>query len=428
MAYIIRDEFRTISTTYSILLVLMGGIFLYGLLYNYMYAPDVVRKAPVAVADYSHSRLSREYARLLNATEQVEVVAEGIGFPEARQMMKTDEAIGIVYIPCDFDDRVNRGEQAIFIVYETTTAFLYYMTMQEATAGAMLALNDRCRPDMVVFLPQAAAVQLTSIQPITVVGTALYNHTEGYGSYLIPAVLMVIIFQTLLMLIGMISGEERHTGSLVRFAVQGCSFGRITRIILSKTFVYTMLYTIFSLFLLGLIPILFDLPRIGHLMNTVRLMIPFLMATSFLGLAASVFFTDGDAPLLMIAFFSVGLIFLSGVSYPLELMPWYWKAAHYAIPAAPATLAYVKLNSMGASMAEIQTEYITLWIQCIVYFVLACFTYRHTIRLASRPFLLKDRQPYRENGNFDRNSRRTASLPDGNGRNTDRNRGIGDRH
>lgn len=400
MAYIIRDEFRTISTSYAILLVLTGGIFLYGLLYNYMYAPDVVRKAPVAVADYSHSRLSREYVQLLNATEQVEVVAEGIGFPEARQMMKTDEAIGIVYIPWDFEDRINRGEQAIFIVYETTTAFLYYMTMQEATSGAMLALNERCRPDMVVFLPQSAAVQLTSIQPITVVGTALYNHTEGYGSYLIPAVLMVIIFQTLMMLVGMISGEERHTGSLVRFAVQGCSFGRVSRIILSKTFVYTMLYTIFSLFLLGLIPILFDLPRIGHLMNTVRLMIPFLMATSFLGLAASIFFTDGDAPLLMIAFFSVGLIFLSGVSYPLELMPWYWKAAHYVFPAAPATLAYVKLNSMGASMAEIRTEYLTLWIQCIVYFLLACFSYRHTIRLAYRPLIRKEgRPPARKTGN-----------------------------
>ena len=47
----------------------------------------------------------------------------------------------------------------------------------------------------------------------------------------------------------------------------------------------------------------------------------------------------------MIAFFSVGLIFLSGVSYPLELMPWYWRAAHYVFPAAPGTLAFVKVNS-----------------------------------------------------------------------------------
>ena len=100
------------------------------------------------------------------------------------------------------------------------------------------------------------------------------------------------------------------------------------------------------------------------------------MATSFLGLAASRYFTDSEAPLLMIAFFSVGLIFLSGVSYPLELMSWYWRAAHYIFPAAPGTLAFVKLNSMGADMADIKPEYITLWIQVVVYFILSVWVYK----------------------------------------------------
>ena len=48
-------EFRVICTRYSILLVLSGGIFVYGLLYNYMYAPNVVRDAPVAVVDLKSS-------------------------------------------------------------------------------------------------------------------------------------------------------------------------------------------------------------------------------------------------------------------------------------------------------------------------------------------------------------------------------------
>ncbi len=390
MSAIIRNEFRTISTSYAILLVLTGGIFVYGLLYNYMYAPNLIRTAPVAAVDESKTRLSREYLRLLDASNQVWVVTDAVDFRGAQDMMKKNEVVGIVYIPDDFESRIGRGEQAVYITYESTTAFLYYMTMLEASSGAMLALGDRCRPDMAVFLPSGTAAKLAAVQPIGVVGTALYNHTEGYGSYLIPAVLVVIIFQTLMMVIAMISGEERHTGSLAWFAAAGTSFGRMARVVTGKTFVYTMLYAVFSLFLLGLIPLMFGLPDVGHPLDTIILLIPFLLATSFLGLAASVFYTDGDAPLLMIAFFSVGLIFLSGVSYPLELMPWYWRAAHYVIPAAPATLAYVKLNSMGASIAEIQTEYITLWVQCLVYFVLACLAYRHNVRAACRRLL---RQP-----------------------------------
>lgn len=34
ISFIIAREFRAISTSYAVLLVLMGGIFVYGLLYN----------------------------------------------------------------------------------------------------------------------------------------------------------------------------------------------------------------------------------------------------------------------------------------------------------------------------------------------------------------------------------------------------------
>lgn len=377
---IIQHEFNIISHSYAILLVLMGGIFVYGLLYNYMYAPDLVRKVPVAVVDNSKTELSREYIRLLNATPQVRIVTTGTDFKEAQELMKKDEVAGILYIPDNFEDRIARGEESIFIMYETTDAFLYYLAMQEASASSMLALNDRIRPEMIVFLPQKAASTLVSAQAIQVAGTALYNYTEGYGTYLIPAVLIVIIFQTLMMVIGMISGRERHDRTLRHFGRP--TFGRAARMVMAKTFVYCMLYAVFCLFLLGLIPLIFGLPDIGNHWNVIILLIPFLLATCFFGLTASVVFTDSDAPLLMIAFFSVGLIFLSGVSYPLELMPWYWKASHYVIPAAPATLAYVKINSMGASIAEIHREFITLWIQCIFYFFTACWAYIYNIRKA----------------------------------------------
>lgn len=374
---VIQNEFKTISGSFAIVLVLMGGIFMYGLLYNYMYAPDLVRNVPVVVVDNSKTALSREYIRLLDATPQVDVIVTGADYPQAKELMKMDKAAGILYLPNDFTDRVSRGDESVFIMYETTSAFLYYLAMQEASAGSMLALNDRFRPEMAVFLPTKDAAQLSVTNPINVAGTALYNSTAGYGTYLIPAVLIVIMFQTLLMVIGMVSGEERQYLLLQNYRP---SFDQALRIVTGKTFVYLILYALFSLFLLGLIPLIFDLPDIGSSWNIIMLLIPFLMASSFFGLSASIFFTDSDAPLLMIAFFSVGLIFLSGVSYPLELMPWYWKLSHYLIPAAPATLAYVKLNSMGASIEEIHTEYITLWIQCAVYFVLACLAYRYNIK------------------------------------------------
>ena len=107
---IMNSEFRTIATSYSILLVLIGGIFVYGFLYNYMYAPNLIRNAPIAVVDNSRTALSREYTRLIDAAPQVSVYTNAADFPEAKELMKKNEVIGIIYIPEDFDVRVNRGD------------------------------------------------------------------------------------------------------------------------------------------------------------------------------------------------------------------------------------------------------------------------------------------------------------------------------
>ena len=317
IATIIFREWRAISTNAAILLVLIGGIFAYGLLYNLMYAPNLVRKTPVAVVDNSHSALSREYIRLLNASSRV-----------------------------------------------------------------MLAVNDAHRAEGAVFLPPQGLLAVASSAPVNVAGTALYNYTEGYGSYLIPAVMIIIIFQTLLMVIGMVTGEEAERNRRPIFSKQSqlnmnLTWRQALYNVSGRTFVYVMLYFIFALFLLGLLPHFFSIPNIGNGRDIITMMIPFLIGTSFFGLAASRYFTDSEAPLLMIAFFSVGYIFLSGVSYPLELMPWYWQAAHYVVPAAPAVLAFVKLNSMGGDMADIRPEMITLWVQVVVYFLLSLWVFKH---------------------------------------------------
>ena len=132
----------------------------------------------------------------------------------------------------------------------------------------------------------------------------------------------------------------------------------------------------FTIFLLGFLPLVFHLPHLASPLLLVQLMIPYLFATAFFGLSCSPFFKDSDAPLLLIAFFSVGLLFLSGISWPLELMPWLWRLLHCLLPAPVGVLAFVKANSMGADITDISREMMLLWGQCAVYFFVACFVYK----------------------------------------------------
>lgn len=369
-------EFRAIATSYSVLLVLVGGVFAYGLLYNYMYAPNVVREVPVVVVDHSHTALSRRYTRLLDATPDVSVAYHAQDMAEAKELMQRARVYGILYLPNDFEEHLLRGEPSVFPFYATTDAFLYYEAMERAGLEVMEAMDGEYRTQLLGDLSLGGLAAVATQSPVTVVGTALYNPIEGYGVYLIPSVLMIIIFQTLMMLVAMMSNRKSEHALLASCAPMQVGRTRLAlSIVCGKTITYAMLYAIFAFFLVGLLPLLFDIPHGASWGALAMLLIPYILGTSFLGLALSRWYTDAEAPILLIAFFSIGLIFLSGVSYPFELIPWYWKVAHYVIPAAPAVLAYVQLGSMGATLHDVCPQLLALYVQMVVYFALAVCTY-----------------------------------------------------
>ena len=378
-------EFRTIATNYSVLLVLVGGVFAYGLLYNYMYAPNVVHEVPIAVVDHSHSALSRQYIRLLDATPDVAVTHRTQDMMEAKGLMQHAQVYGILYLPHDFEERLLRGELSVYPFYAVTDAFLYYEAMERANLEVMEAMDGDYRTQLIEFLSLGGLAAVATQSPVTVVGTALYNPIEGYGVYLIPSVLMIIIFQTLMMLVAMTSNRKSESPLLASCVQMQVGHTRLAlSLVCGKTLTYAVLYGIFAFFLVGLLPLLFDIPH-GALCGALAvLLIPYILATSFLGLSLSHWYTDAEAPILLIAFFSIGLIFLSGVSYPLELIPWYWQVVHYLIPAAPAVMAYVQMTSMDATLYDVWPQLVALYVQSVVYFVIAVSVYRNNLRQLSR--------------------------------------------
>ena len=377
-------EYRSIIRSLSILLVMGGGVFMYGLLYNYMYSPNVLREVPIMVVDESYTPLSRHYIRLLDTSPQVLVKEVVSNTPQALEQLTKGKIMGIICLPKDFEAKLGRGEESVFVTYNTTLSFLTYEAMMEASSGAMLELDGSLRPKQVVFLNADVVQPVTNTRSIQVQGFTLYNESGGYATYLIPSVLMVIIFQTMLMVISMRCGKEneQRMKPLLCVTHHDTSWGMSASIIVGKSVVYVGFYALFSIFLVGFLPLLFNLPHLAKPLLLVQMLVPYMFATAFFGLSCKHFFKDSDAPLLLIAFFSVGLLFLSGISWPLELMPWPWHLLHCLIPAPVGILAFVKANSMGADMSDISREMMLLWGQCIVYFGVACWVYHTSLKQA----------------------------------------------
>ncbi len=77
---------------------------------------------------------------------------------------------------------------------------------------------------------------------------------------------------------------------------------------------------------------------------------------------------------------SVLFIFLSGISWPWTAIPAPLKAIAYIIPSTPGIHAFVKINTMGASLSEVWFEFIMLWVQAGFYCISSVFMYRWWIK------------------------------------------------
>ena len=382
---IISHEFKAIGTNVPILIVLVLGNVGYGFLYNLLYNTNVYKEAPIAIVDMSQSDLSRHFIDYIDATQEVKIVAKTQNFDEAKTMLIEREIVGFLYIPSELKTEIMKGNQVQCVVYGSTLSFLDYLNIYEAVNFASLNINSELLPEMVKSLNMIDVLFLANDKAVNIVNEPLYNTSEGYGTYLIPPVMVIIIFQTLMLTVAMRCGEEvaeshrRRDSKTQSFRVTKSQRHRVTKfydsmkIVLGKAFTNVIIYSIFSVFFLGLLPLLFHLPHLGDSLDIIIMMIPYLFASVFFCLSLSPFYTDGDMPLFIIVFMSVPLVFLSGVSYPLELMPWHWRIFHYLIPVAPATLAFVKLECMEGDLSNIRPELINLWLQCFAYFLIAIF-------------------------------------------------------
>ena len=94
-AAVARHEFHNIITDKAVLLIFIGAVVVYPVLYSFAYSAEVSRKIPVAVVDQSHTPSSRQLARMFNQTETISVIEQVTGLEEAesefRQSLQLNE-------------------------------------------------------------------------------------------------------------------------------------------------------------------------------------------------------------------------------------------------------------------------------------------------------------------------------------------------
>lgn len=369
------SELKVVFKDSAVILMFFIVPVLYPLLYGFIYDNEVVHNAKLIVVDDSHSALGREFIRKVDATADVEVVKVCSNMEEAREAIRRKEAYAILYIPSDFSEKINRIEQTQVMIYSDMSSLLFYKAFLISATEVSLDMGADIRVNEVGFSSQEQ--DRATMQAVDYEWVPFYNTQNGFASFLVPAILIVIIHQTLLLGIGTIVGthNDKKRFRVASVSTEGRHIGAFV-LTIGKAFCYSSLYFFLSAWILRIVPYIFGFPQIGDPFTIIAFLIPFLLATTFFTMTLSYFVSQREFAMLLFVFTSPLFVFISGISWPWTAIPEPLQALAYIFPSTPGIHAFVKINTMGATLADVRVEYIALWIHTAVYWVTATLMYR----------------------------------------------------
>ena len=377
---VVRNEFRTIFKDGGVMLILIFALIIYATAYSLAYGSQVLRNVPIGVVDECRTPTSRSLIDTFNAGPNTYVAYTPTSMEEARELFYARKIYGVVYIPADYEKKLYGGEQANVAIYCDASYFLMYrQVFQEVVTsigktGAMVEFQRLIAKG--ANIPQAQA----TTQPVIYQSHNLFNPYLGYGTFVMPAIIMVIIQQTLLIGIGMVGGTWRELKLYRTLIPAGEKRLAVLPMVSGKTVAYLSVYCLTLLYVLGVHYRIFGYPMNGSWGTVMLFLLPYLLSCIFLGIALSTLFRYRENSLLLLLFTSIPFLMLSGASIPKECMPEWLYAIGKVVPSSSGVDGFVRIQTMGATLSEVSVQWCTLWVLTAVYFGLACLGMRNIIR------------------------------------------------
>lgn len=380
--YIWRQEMRQVFKDEGVLIFFVIVPLVYPILYSWIYNNETVHEVPVAVVDQSHSALSRQFVRMCDASPDVRVAFYAQDLDEAKSLVSRQLVKGIYYIPPEFDGNVYRMEQGVISVYCDMALMLTYKAIFQTSQTVSMQMGSELQTKLSGHY--TAREEAIAARPLDFADVAIFNPQGGYGSFILPGVLMLILQQTLVLGIGLSAGTAREQNRYKLLIPISRHYHGLFRIIFGKSLCYFMIYAVMGVWLVAAVPRLFHFPQLATWQSLLTIMVPYLLACIFFGMTVSCMVRYRENVMLLVVFVSVPLLFLTGISWPQSNIPGAWQGISWLFPSTFGVRAYVRLNSMGATLSDVSSEYVFLWIQALFYFVLACLVYRYQIFLARK--------------------------------------------
>ena len=358
-----KDLMELFRNRMGLVLLILMPLFMMTMV-GFIYPSDTsLNNVPIALVNEDNGfggyNLSSTFISTLNvindnANGSMVTLTNASSLADIREMIQTGEAEGGIIISNNFTSNIMNGQQGtVTIVTDQSNPQL--SAMIQAVLGEVFS-------QMGTSLAQHNIAQQMGIDPSAALAIVKpYNiQTEGsvegnfsYFDFIAPGIMAMTVMMSVMTGLPAAISQEREVGTL-----DGMMVAPINRlsVILGKTLAQMARGILQGVLILVLAITLFGVTVHGSILLVFALLLLGVFSFVGLGVVLTSFAKDQETAVMMMTTIMFPMMFLSGVFFPIEQMPWFMQAISRFLPLTYVADSLRKVMVLGASIPELSFE------------------------------------------------------------------------
>ena len=137
-----KSELKKIICDKGSFLIMVGGVFLYGLFYTIPFSNHIARNIPIGVIDNDNSELSQKLTRNLNSNEMLFVKTHPKDLNEAKTQYYKQQINAFIVIPKNFERDIKQGKNSFITSYTDSAFMIIYKQVASGVSSVVSGMSS----------------------------------------------------------------------------------------------------------------------------------------------------------------------------------------------------------------------------------------------------------------------------------------------
>ncbi len=359
-----KDMVELYRNKFGLVLLIVMPLFMMGMVgFIYPTGGTTANNLPVAVVNmdtgYNGSTVASQtfttVLQQINGRTSMMKLTTAASIADVKDSIQKGDLEGGIIIPSNFTASLLSGKQGTLVIMTDTSNPQVSATIQTVLSAVFNKMGTMIAQQNVQALSPTvtASNSLAIVQPYKVQTQGVVPGAFNYFDFIAPGIMaMTVMMSVMTGLPGAIS-QEKEIGTM-----DGMMVAPINRlsIILGKTLAQTARGLLQGVIILALAVWLFGVTIQGSIFLVFGLLLLGVFSFVGLGIVMTSFAKDQQTATMLMTTLIFPMMFLSGVFFPIQQMPWYMQDISKVLPLTYAADALRKVMVLGAGIPAISTE------------------------------------------------------------------------